>query len=174
MFRDYTKYEVFDDGRIYSYKSNRFLKPTKNNRGYYWVSLFDNNGEGKNYPVHKVVYESIKGEILEGYEINHKSERKDENFIANLELVDRKTNCNYGTRNERIAKKLTNRKDLSKQVAAYKDGVLVMTFPSAAEAERNGFTHQGVSKCCNGKLPHYKGYQWLYFVDCPPLFYISA
>ena len=29
-FRDYDKYEVFEDGRIWSYKSKKFLKPIGN------------------------------------------------------------------------------------------------------------------------------------------------
>lgn len=176
MYKNYSKYEVFDDGRVYSYKSRKFLKPRKNNNGYYLFTLYDNNGKGKNYLVHRIIYEAIKGEIPDGYEINHKSERKDENFISNLELVDRKTNCNYGSRNQRVGEKLRGRPNpkvaeklrgrpnekLSKQVAAYRDGVLVMVFSSANEAGRQGFDQGTISKCCNGKLPHYKGYQWKY------------
>ena len=54
------------------------------------------------------------------------------------------------------------RKDGYQQVGAYKNYELVMTFPSASEASRNGFDQSNVSDCCNGKLPHYKGYTWRY------------
>lgn len=176
MYKNFKKYEIFEDGRVYSYKSKRFLKPRKNDKrgGYNYIKLSDNNGDIKNYRLHKVIYEAIKGEIPDGYEINHKSENKDENFISNLELVTHKANCNWGTRTARAAEKQKNDPNRSKQVAAYRDGVLVMTFPSTAEAGRNGFQRVHISECCNGKLKTHKGYQWLYFDESPPLFYIAA
>ena len=157
MFKNFTKYEVFDDGRIWSYKTKRFLKPQTEKNGYQQVILYDNEGNGKWYMVHRVVWEAVTSSpIPDGYEINHISEAKDENFFENLQLISHKDNCNFGTRNKRIAKKR------SKQVGAFKDGELIMTFASTNEAERNGFNHSAVSRCCNGKLPHYKGYEWHY------------
>lgn len=163
MFRNYKKYEVFDDGRVYSYKSKRFLKLKKDKRGYSRICLSDNNGEIKNYQLHRVVYESIRGEIPEGLQVNHIDEDKSNNSISNLNLMTPKANCNFGSRNERIAEKLTNRTDLSKQVGAYnKDGVLIMTFSSTAEAQRAGFSSGHISKCCRGERKSHKGYQWKY------------
>lgn len=183
MYKDYKKYEVFDYGRIWSYSRNRFLKPAKNKRGgYYYIKLYDNNGKKKDYRLHRLIYESVYGNIPEGMEVNHIDEDKSNNSITNLNLMSRKENINYGTRTaratasrdyEEIGRKLTNGVT-SKQVAAYKDGVLVMTFPSTAEAQRAGFSSGHISKCCNGKLKSYKGYQWLYFDESPPLFYIAA
>ena len=156
-FRNFEKYEVYEDGRIWSYKSNKWLKPTTNNLGYQVVSLSDNEGKIKTYNVHRIVYEAVSGKpIPEGYEINHISEAKDENFFANLQLISHKENINFGTRNERSAK------SQSKQVGAFKNGELIFTFQSTAEAQRNGFYSSAVSKCCNGKWTHYKGYTWKY------------
>ena len=107
MFRDFTKYEVYADGRIWSYKRNKFLKPQTNNKcGYQRVTLVDNEGKKKIYQLHRVVWESVTGEhIPEGYEINHISEDKNDCSFENLELLTHKENCNFGTRNERISKK---------------------------------------------------------------------
>lgn len=155
-FRDFDKYEIYEDGRIWSYSRNKFLKPQINNSGYQQVMLSDNEGKRKLYLLHRVVYESVTGKpIPEGMQINHRNEIKTDNrFFENLELVSRKYNCNFGTRNARVGKAL------SKQVGAFKDGKLVMIFQSTKEAERNGFHHSAVGKCCNGKLPHYKGFEW--------------
>lgn len=72
MFRNYSNYEVFEDGRIYSYKTNRFLKPGTRKDGYKQVVLFDNEGKPKTYLLHRVVWEAVNGSpIPEGYEINH-------------------------------------------------------------------------------------------------------
>ena len=156
-FRNFEKYEVYEDGRIWSYLTNKWLKPKTEKNGYQRVCLYDNEGKMKLYLLHRVVYEAVTGEsIPEGYEINHISEAKDENFFANLQLISHKENCNFGTRNERVSKAL------SKQVGAFKDGKLVMTFPSTQECGRQGFERSAVTRCCNGKLPHYKGYTWKY------------
>lgn len=157
MFRDFTKYEVFEDGRIWSYKTNKFLKPGTDSSGYQQVALTDNEGNSKMYKVHRVVYEAVTGEpIPENLEVNHRSEDKTENFFDNLELVSHKENCNYGTRNARVLKAL------SKQVGAYKDGELVMVFPSTQEASRQGFHQSAVAACCRGERNTHKGYTWRY------------
>lgn len=167
MFKNFNKYEVYEDGHIWSYKKNRFLKPWTNKKGYKQVWLTDNEGESKWYYLHRVVYESVTSEpIPEGFEINHRSEDKTDNRFCNLDLVSHKENCNFGTRNNRIAKANKNGK-LSKQVGAYKDGELVMTFTSTAEAQRQGFSSGNVSMCCRNCFNRegnnvYKGYTWKY------------
>lgn len=156
-FRDYTKYEVYEDGRIWSYITKKFLKPSTNNAGYQVVSLSDNEGKKKTYLLHRVIYETFSGRpIPEGYEINHISEAKEENFFANLQLLTHKQNINFGTRNSRDAKLK------SKQVGAFKNGEIILTFPSLSEAQRQGFKKGNVWACCNGKWTHYKGYEWKY------------
>lgn len=156
-FRDYNNYEVFENGKIWSYKRSKFLKPLTLQSGYQMVTLTDNEGKKKSYYVHRVVYEAVTGEqIPEGYEINHISEAKDENFFENLQLLTHKQNINYGSRTERSAKAH------SKQVGAFKNNELVMTFTSTIEAERNGFESSSVVKCCNGKLKTHKGFEWRY------------
>ena len=162
QFRDYTKYEVYEDGRIWSYKKKRFLKPQTRKDGYQIVSLSNNEGKQKTYYLHRVVWESVTGApIPKGYEINHRSEAKDENMISNLELLTHKENLNYGARNSRITKAMTNGK-LSKPVGAFKDGELVMEFQSTREAGRQGFCKSSVVSCCNGKRKTHKGYTWKY------------
>ena len=157
-FRNYEKYEVFEDGRIWSYSRKKFLKPTKNKRGYLLVGLTDNEGNRKKHQLHRVVYEAVTGEpILEGMQCNHISEDKMDCSFANINLMSPKQNSNWGTRNKRMAKAL------SKQVGAFnKNGELVMVFQSTMEAQRNGFHSGCISMCCNGKLKTHKGFEWRY------------
>lgn len=169
-FRDFNKYEVFDDGRIWSYKRNKFLKPQTDKKGYQRVGLYDNEGKMKLYQLHRVVYESVSGETIpNNLEVNHISEDKMDNSFSNLELLSHKDNVNYGTRTARarkeISKSLTNNTKRSKQVGAYKDGELVMTFPSTMEAQRNGFNSSHISACCRNCYLRegnnvYKGFEW--------------
>ena len=157
MFRNYSNYEIFEDGRIWSYWTNKFLKPGTNQYGYKQVCLVDNEGQKKRYMVHRVVWEAVTGEpIPSNMEINHISENKTENMISNLELVSHKENCNFGTRNSRVSK------SQRKQVGAYRNGELIMTFKSLSEAGRQGFNIGTISMCCNGKRKIHKGYEWRY------------
>ena len=163
-FRNYDKYEVYEDGRIWSYKRKKFLKPKTDRDGYQIVCLSDNECKRKWYKVHRVVWEAVTSEpIPENLEINHISEIKTENFFENLQLVTHKDNCNYGSRNERARKANTNGKR-SKAVGAFKDGELVMIFPSVNEAQRQGFDIGSVGKCCRGVKNYktHKGYTWKY------------
>ena len=166
-FRNFEKYEVYEDGRIWSYKYKKFLKPGTNKDGYQVVVLTDNEGKPKTYLLHRVVWESVTGEpIPENLEINHIDENKENNAISNLELLTNNENNNFGTRNIRISKTMTNGKT-SKSVGAYKDCELMITFKSIAEAQRNGFYSGAVSKCCRNCFNRegnnvYKGYEWRY------------
>ena len=158
-FRNFEKYEVYPDGKIWSYSRNKWLKPITDKDGYQVVCLTDNEGKRKMYFVHRVVWESVTGEpIPEGMQINHRSEVKMENMISNLELMTPKQNINYGTGIQRC------HKTQSKQVGAYKDGKLVMTFQSTAEARRQGFNQGAVAACCRGAKNYktHKGFEWRY------------
>ena len=162
MFRDFTKYEVYPNGKIWSYSRNKFLKPWTNKDGYQQVMLYDNEGKGRWYRLHRVVWEAVTSSpIPEGFEINHISENKEENFFANLQLLSHKENMNFGTCIKRMAK------SKSKQVGAFKDGKLVMTFPSTKEAGINGFNQGNVAACCRNCFNRpgnnvYKGFEWRY------------
>lgn len=174
MFRDYHNYEVFEDGRIWSKKRKKFLKPATLPNGYQQVSLYDNNGKHHSQLVHRVCWIAVNGrEVPEGMQIHHRNEDKTMNAIWNLDLVSAKENCNFGTRNERIAKAQSkamkgNTNRPKKRVAAYNaDGELVMVFDSIAEAGRNGYHQGNVCSCCRNCFNRegnnvYKGFTWKY------------
>ena len=155
MFRDFKKYEVFEDGRIWSYKTNRWLKPHLRPDGYLIVHLSDNDNNVKTYYLHRIIYEAVTGQpILEGMDVNHIDEDKSDNRFENLNLMTRKENNNWGTHYERICK----------QVEQYdKNGNLIQVWPSIIEIERQlGYRNGHISECCRGKLKTYKGYIWRY------------
>lgn len=73
-----------------------------------------------------------------------------------------KYNSNYGTRNERMAKSLTNG-PCSKQVAQYTlNGKFIRLWPSTMERNRNGYDFRNVSACCRGEKLTAYGYRWSY------------
>ena len=174
-FRNYDKYEIYEDGRIYSYIRKKFLKPQTVKGGYQVVALTNNEGIKKWYQVHRIVYETFSGEpIPNNLQCNHISEDKTDNRFCNINLLTPKQNCNWGSRNKRLSKAISKAKkgiipkaNPPKQVGAYKDGELVLTFNSTAEAGRNGFNQSSVAACCRNCFNRegnnvYRGYTWRY------------
>ena len=171
-------YKISHLGRILSltYRNTgkaELKKPSDDGYGYLQVQLWK-NGKYKMCRVHRLVAETFLPNPDNLPEVNHKDEDKTNNFVflnedgtvnkekSNLEWKSPKDNCNHGTRNERIAKANTNGK-LSKRVLQLSlDGELIREWESTKECGRNGFNQGAVWSCCNGKLPHYKGYIWRY------------
>ena len=171
-------YKVSNLGRILSLNyqntgKSKLLKPYDDTRGYLQVKLFKNR-KSKNCSVHRLVATAFLDNPENLPEINHKDEDKTNNFVflnedgsvdkekSNLEWCEHKYNTNYGTRNERAAKAMTNGK-LSKRVLQLSlSGELIREWPSTMECDRNGFHFGNVAACCRGEKPQYKGFLWMY------------
>lgn len=162
----YPNYEVSNLGRIKSLNYNhtnteKLLKPQKDGCGYLFVSLCK-DGKIKLSFVHRLVAQAFIENPNNLPQVNHKSEVKTENFVENLEWCNRKHNCNFGKRNEKIAEKLTNG-ITSKKVYQYTpQGELIKIWGSTAECGRNGFNYSNIASCCRGKLKTSQGYIWSY------------
>ena len=150
-------YEVSNFGRVKSigYGKERILKPLRNTRGYLQVNLWK-NGEKKTYRVHRLVAQTFIPNPDNLQEVNHKDENKENNSVMNLEWCDRKSNCNYGTRNKRISEKC------SKLVLQFtKDGEFVREWKSARDVQRNlGYYSKNISSCCTGRRKSANGFVW--------------
>ena len=96
----YEAYTITQEGDVYSTKWNtpRKLKPqraTQSKKGYYQIRLYDESGElGKLKYVHRVVWETFRGEIPDGLEIDHMDGDTSNNSLANLQVLTRKQNTN--------------------------------------------------------------------------------
>lgn len=81
----YHNYEIYEDGRIYSYFVNRFLKPEVDKSGYLQVKLYVNNKVIR-IKVHRLVAMLfIPNENMENLQINHIDGDKSNNHWSNLE-----------------------------------------------------------------------------------------
>ena len=160
-------YQVSNIGRVKSLKrphglKEKILKPQMLNNGYYRVHLHKQSIR-KNYYIHRLVFEAFNGQIPENMQVNHINEIKTDNRLSNLNLMTCKENINFGTRNERVAKKQTNGKK-SKTVLQFDlNDNLVKEYPSTKQVERElGFDQGNIVKCCKGKLKQAYGYKWRY------------
>lgn len=143
----------------------RIMKPVKDKDGYLVVHL-SKNGKRKTHKVHRLVAEAFipNDDPERKTQINHLSEfEKTNNRVENLCWMSPKENTNWGTRNERIAKKMKNDKR-SKIVHQFTlDGQFIKEYPSTHEVRRQtGFGRSHISECCSGKYKTAYGYIWRY------------
>ena len=155
-------YEVSSMGKVKSTQYwngtyERILKPGKNTDGYLRVTLCK-DGKQKTHYVHRLVAEAFLKPVSGKDFINHLDEVKVSNHYSNLEFCTHKENNNWGTRIARATK------TLSKPVQGVdpNTGKVVVEFPSANEAGRNGFCSGNVVSCCLGKRKTHHGYIWRY------------
>ena len=159
-------YEVSDQGRVKSLKfgKEKILKPVKNPRGYLQVNLCK-DGHVKRSTVHRLVAEAFIPNTQGLETVNHKDEVKSNNAVSNLEWMSQKDNCNYGTRNKRVAEAQINHPKKSKVVQMFdkSTGELLATFPSTHEAARvTEIKRASISHCCTGISKSAGGYVWKY------------
>lgn len=146
-------YAITEDGRVWSYKRQKFLRPRAQNNGYLTVALCK-EGKPKNYLLHRLVCEAFNDNPNNYLEVNHLSEDKTDNRAENLVWTTRRDNINYGTRNERISKALC------KPVLCVE---LNEIFKSTLDAAKNfNLSHSNISGCCRGERKTAGGYRFEY------------
>ena len=84
-------YYIYDDGKVYSEKTNKYLKPRKNRDGYLYVRLYTTDGSNEFY-VHRLVATMYLDNPNNLPEVNHKNGNKECNYVWNLEWVTKSEN----------------------------------------------------------------------------------
>ena len=146
-------YQITSCGKVYSYRSKKFLKPGKVRGGYLQVGLWK-DGEMKKYLVHRLVAEAYLPNHNNLPCVNHKDENKENNALPNLEWCTYEYNNNYGSHIEKVAK------SCGKPVYCEE---LNKTFDGAHAAARElGLDNSHIIKCCKGKQKTTGGYHFRY------------
>jgi hypothetical protein len=84
-------YKIYDDGRVFSVRRNKFLKPCAVMGGYLQVGLWKNR-KGKSLHIHSLVATHFIGERPIGFHIDHKDRDKLNNKVNNLRYISRSEN----------------------------------------------------------------------------------
>lgn len=181
MLQEYERFPQWlvdvEEGKIWSKKLKRYIGG-KHKDGYIICSTG---------MLHRVIWMCVNGDIPEGYEIHHKDHNRQNNSIYNLELIEQ-----FKHKSEHQKGKIITNETRKKQSEARKfvimpkdsdnklsyankygikieqyslDNVLVKTYSSFREIERNGFDRRHVNKICENKNKYktHKGFKWKYY-----------
>ena len=162
-------YQVSNMGRVKSLNyrhtgKEKILEGYDNSHGYLYANLYK-DGKRKQCRINRLVAQAFL-ENPEGYtDVNHRDENKQNNCMENLEWCDRSYNINYGTRNKKAGKRISEK--LSKPVFSVdKETGLIMYWESTREAERcTVIPHQNIIQCCKGKRKSAGNHIWFYADD---------
>jgi len=87
----YENYLIFEDGRVFSKKRNKFLKATPNSRGYLRLNLCK-DGKLKLFQIHRLIALHYIPNPNNYEEVDHLDRNRQNNSIDNLRWVDRSMN----------------------------------------------------------------------------------
>lgn len=164
VINGFSRYMISDKGRVKSLISNKIIKPMDNGK-YYQVKIFSDDKKASHPLIHRLVCQHFIDNPNNLPSVNHRDEDKHNNCVENLEWCSMKDNCNYGTRNERMAKSKVNGKT-SKAVLQYDlKGNLIKEWNSALDAQEIGVCRSAIQKCTTGIHSTCNGFIWLYKTD---------
>ena len=87
-------YSCDTKGQIYSYRSNKFLRPSKNKRGYLHVT-FTKDGKRYDYRVQRLIAITFLENPENKSQVNHIDGNKLNNYLSNLEWVTPEENIQH-------------------------------------------------------------------------------
>ena len=145
-------YAITEDGEVWSYRSNKYLKqqPARN---YLSIELHKDNNR-KNYFIHRLVAETYIPNPHNLPEVNHIDENKYNNCVDNLEWVSHKDNMNYGTQKERASTKC------KKRIRCIETDTVYNSTKEAAEAL--DIKAPNITACLKGRQKTSGKYHWEY------------
>ena len=143
-------YAITSCGKVWSYRSQKFLSPADNGHGYLHVVL-RKDGVNKHCRIHRLVAEAYLPNPENKPIVNHKDEIRNHNWVGNLEWTTAKENVNYSVSN------MSKPKIFSK-VRCIETGEIYENCVAAAHSI--GTTQQNIYNVLNGKQKTAGGYHW--------------
>lgn len=140
------KYDLYlDDDLVIYYWSKKYNKLMQRTMTKTWNGYLIVNTKIGLKRVHRIIWETFKGEIPDGYEIDHINTIRDDNRLENLRLVTHKENDNNPL--------TLKHKGESKKGNTYRKG------KPTSEFGRKFKEHYGITRYQNTKL-YYKEFHW--------------
>lgn len=156
--KGYEGYEVSNTGKVRGKNVNE-LKP-RSNGNYYFITL-SNNGDKRNFYIHRLVAIAFLPNPDCLPQVNHKDENTYNNSVDNLEWCTNQYNQHYSKtylKGAEASKKKVLQYDMNNN--------LIKEWNSQSEAARALNIRQNkISDVCCGVNRSYKGYIWRFKVD---------
>lgn len=90
-------YKISNYGNVWSYKTNRILKPSKNTHTNHLGVILCKNGKKKRFQIHRLVAQAFIPNPLNLPQVNHINEIQDDNRSINLEWCTLEYNNRYSS-----------------------------------------------------------------------------
>ncbi len=87
----FINYSVSNYGNVKNIKTDRILKPNNNNKGYYYVSLFQNN-KSRNKTIHRLVLNAFENNYENKKCVDHINNNRSDNCLFNLRYATHQEN----------------------------------------------------------------------------------
>lgn len=152
-------------GHLYK---ERLVKCGDGGRGYLRVHL-SKDGVARWHLVHRLVAKAFVLQTDNCNVVNHIDNNPSNNRFDNLEWTDSKGNMQHAAKQGRMRynpSNLRKAQESRKRPVIGDNGIEVVRFESATEAEAFGFNHRHISNCCNNKYGYktHKGFTWRYAI----------
>ena len=159
-------YAITDDGKLFSNRSNKFLRPATDKYGYlYYVISID--GKRKTIKAHRLVAMAFIPNPENKPTVDHKNGIRSDNRVENLVWATRKEQQENEVTREKLKKVHDNTDYRSmgaksnfgrKTTAVYKNGCLIGTYETLKEAAKQNNVHYSkASECANGIREEVRG-----------------
>lgn len=157
----FSDYVVNKYGLIYSFKTNKYLKPYKDSKGYLQIQLVNDLGDKVSKKIHILVAELYVDNPLNKPCVNHLDGNKQNPIYTNLEWCTYKENTHHALKTG-LKKTFANNLNEKVAVGQYtKEGVLIKIFDSMQKASKETNTPQSnISKVCSGERNTANNYIW--------------
>ena len=138
-------YGVTSCGKVYSYKSKKFLKPLVDKDGYLFVQLYKDR-KMKPYKIHRLVASAYLPNPDNLPEVDHIDNDKTHNYVNNLQWLSHKDN---------------SRKSKNKPILQYDlDGNFIKEWECTADVGKE--VQHNIRHCLKGKQKTAYGSIWKY------------
>lgn len=166
-------YAVTEDGKVWSYRSNRFLQPYKD-KGGYWVTSFTIDGVQKHFRVHRLVALAWIPNPENKPTVDHIDHDLDNNCASNLRwatYAEQEENKILTHSVQEQIQVMTEKARLVNQKAVEQrdindHSILYATYESAAEAALavvgDKTLKRPIQRCANKEYRSAYGYWWCY------------
>ena len=164
------KYQISNQGRVFSVVRNQYKSLRKDKDGYFRATLTDASGKNRTEPIHRLVANAFI-EKKEGCNVvNHLDSNRQNNCVDNLEwttiLGNNRHAWEHQQKNEREKhiKEMTQASlpSITSYYEVYRDGELIGTFRGLKEtAAAIGVNEQTVRNCVRENRLSRKGYRFV-------------